>query len=169
MTMDYAGNASYMYITMSAKEEMVELDADQVNLMEGDSMRIHQLYRFDANTPVDCPLTWTTDNADVVSIGEHTTEYADIQAKAPGTATVTATNSYGISDRVTIRVVETGDPNYATVVFDPGTFGALNGRGRMVLPGWPCDRGRPGARGTGKPGIHLQVLEQDSRGLHGRR
>ncbi len=134
MTMDYAGNASYMYITMSAKEEMVELDADQVNLLEGDSMRIHQLYRFDANTPVDCPLTWTTDNADVVSIGEHTTEYADIQAQAPGTATITATNSYGISDSVTIRVVETGDPNYATVVFDPGAFGTLDGRGRLVLP-----------------------------------
>lgn len=134
MTMDYAGNANYMYITMSSKEDMVELDAEEVNLMEGDSMRIHQLYRFDTNTPVDCSLTWTTDNADVVSIGEHTTEYADIQAKAAGTATITATNSYGISDSVTVRVVEADDPGYATVTFDPGAFGTLSGRGRMVLP-----------------------------------
>lgn len=134
MTMDYAGNANYLYITMSEKEDMVELDAEEVNLLEGDEMRIHQLYQFDTNTPVECALTWTTDNADVVSIGEHTTEYADIQAKAAGTATITATNGYGISDSVTVRVVKADDPDYATVTFDPGAFGALSGRGRLVLP-----------------------------------
>ena len=133
-TMDYAGNVNYLYITLSEKEDMVELDAESVNLIEGDTLQINQLYAFDTNTPIDCALTWTSSDESIVSIDESNMEYAVVTAKAVGTATITATNAYNVSDSVTINVVADDDENYAVVAFDAGTYGTLSGKSRIVVP-----------------------------------
>ncbi len=133
-TMDYAGNANYLYITLSEKEDMVELDEDEIYLLQGDTLQINQLYQFDTNTPIDCTLTWTSSDDAIVSIDESSMEHAVVTAKAVGTATITATNAYNVSDSVTIHVVSADDKNYAAVTFDAGTYGTLNSRGVLVAP-----------------------------------
>ncbi len=78
----------------------------------GDSLTINQLYAFDTSytdTEIICPLTWTSSDSDIVSIVESDDNHAVITANAPGTATVTATNSFNISDSVQITVVESDD------------------------------------------------------------
>lgn len=132
-TMDYAGNVNYLYITLSEKENMVELDAENVNMIEGDTLQINQLFQFDSNTSIDCALTWTSSDESVVSIEESSMEYAVVTANAVGTATITATNAYNVSDSVTINVVSADDENYAVVSFDAGEFGTLSGKDAMVV------------------------------------
>ncbi|MBQ7870691.1 MAG: S8 family serine peptidase, partial [Oscillospiraceae bacterium] len=134
MTMDYAGNTNYLYVTLSEKENMVELDAEQVNLIEGSTLQINQLYQFDTNTSIDCALTWTSSDESVVSIDESDMEHAVVTAKSVGTATITATNAFNVSDSVVITVVAEDDENYAVVAFDAGTYGTLSGKASMVVP-----------------------------------
>lgn len=135
-TMDYAGNYNYVYVSMDNKEDMVELDREDATLVVGDSLTINQLYAFDTSytdTEIICPLTWTSSDSDIVSIVESDDNHAVITANAPGTATVTATNSFNISDSVQIAVVESDDENYAIVMFDAGEYGTVNGPARLVL------------------------------------
>ncbi len=135
-TMDYAGNFNYVYISLENKDEMVDLDTEDVTLMEGDEFTINQLYEFDlggTDTVIDCPLTWTSSDESVVSIVESDMEHAVIRAESVGSAVITATNSFGVSDTVNVNVVSTDDENYAVVTFDAGLYGMLNGNGHLVL------------------------------------
>lgn len=135
-TMDYAGNYNYVYVSMDNKEDMVELDAESSTLIVGDSLTVNQLYTFDTSytdTEIICPLTWTSSDSDVVSIVESDDHHAVLTANAPGTATVTAKNSFNISDSVDITVVAADDENYAVVLFDAGEYGTISGASRLVL------------------------------------
>ena len=135
-TMDYAGNYNYVYVSMDNKEDMVELDREEATLIVGDQLTINQLYEFDTSytdTEILCPLTWASSDSSIVSITESDDHHAVITANAAGTATITATNTFNISDSVEITVVEADDDNYAVVIFDAGEYGTINGTARLVL------------------------------------
>ncbi len=133
ISMDYAGNTNYLYVTMSQKEDMVQLDTHELNVYVGDTFTVNQLYAFDTNTPIDCVLTWKSDNSDVVQVKESSTSSATLYANAVGDAVITATNGYQISDSVKIHVIEKEDPAYAKLTFDAGENGTISGRDSLVV------------------------------------